>query len=353
MQPWTMERGITSLRLMTELAVGLGMTASACLAGTGVGERDLTDVEATVSPDQELRAIRNIVGGAGSRPALGIEAGLRYHFTAFGMLGFAMAACPTVGRALETGLRHLNLTFALTAVSVSQSEATTIVTLDDRGIPADLRAFVAERDAAAIVCLQRDLCPHIPVVVDMTFTRAVPRRVERYEQLLGLRPSFAAARTTVTLDDRALAQALPRADEAARRAAEEQCHILSERLRRRSRLSARIRDRLVREAADMPDMTRVAADLCLTPRTLRRRLDDEGTTFSSIRNEVRARLAEDLLATSSLSVEQIAHRLGYHEPTNFIAAFKKWCGTTPLAHRRRRDRGRGDRPSPPEGEASR
>lgn len=85
----------------------------------------------------------------------------------------------------------------------------------------------------------------------------------------------------------------------------------------------------------MPDMEAVASDLCLTPRTLRRRLDDEGTTFSAIRDEVRLALAEELLSMTELSIGEIAGRLGYADPTCFTNAFKGWKdGMTPLAWRR-------------------
>ncbi len=45
-------------------------------------------------------------------------------------------------------------------------------------------------------------------------------------------------------------------------------------------------------------------------------------------------LAEKLLATGALSVDDVALRLGYAEATSFIAAFKGWTGTTPARYRR-------------------
>jgi AraC-like DNA-binding protein len=40
-------------------------------------------------------------------------------------------------------------------------------------------------------------------------------------------------------------------------------------------------------------------------------------------------VARQLLATGSLSVAQVAHRLGYAEPASFIHAHRRWHGTTP------------------------
>ena len=56
---------------------------------------------------------------------------------------------------------------------------------------------------------------------------------------------------------------------------------------------------------------------------------------SEFRDEVRLALAETLLGTTPLPVQEISARLGYAGPTSFINAFKRWKGTTPRSYRRR------------------
>ena len=175
----------------------------------------------------------------------------------------------------------------------------------------------------------------LPVLRGIAFSFPPPADEERHAALLGLRPQFGAARSLIRLDNAGLRQPLPQANAIARRAAEDQCRQLLERRRTRSGLALRIRERLLRETAAMPDMPAVAAELCMTPRTLRRRLAGEGTTFSAIRDEVRRALAEELLSMTDLSIAEIAGRLGYADPTCFTNAFKGWKnGMTPLAWRR-------------------
>ena len=329
------ERSPASMRLMAELGVSHGLSIRACLAGTGVHERDLDDASVLVAPEQELKLIRNLVSQLKNVPVLGVEAGLRYHFTVFGMLGLAMAASANALGALEIALRYFNLTFAFTDFLVSQDGEETTITIDDAGLPCDLRRFVVERDVAALIRIQRDLCPHLPLLRGIAFAFPAPADEARYEALLGLRPQFGAPRSLIRLDNACLLQPLPQANAIARKAAEDQCRLLLERRRMRSGLALRIRQRLLREAPLMPDMDAVAASLCMTPRTLRRRLGDEGTTFTTIRDEVRLALAEELLSMTELSIGEIAGRLGYADPTCFTNAFKGWKdGMTPLAWRR-------------------
>jgi AraC-like DNA-binding protein len=78
----------------------------------------------------------------------------------------------------------------------------------------------------------------------------------------------------------------------------------------------------------------IARQLGLTRRTLTRRLDDEGTTFTILANQVRVDLSRHYLALGDLSVEEIAGLVGFSEPAAFYRAFKRWSGLTPSRYRR-------------------
>ena len=70
-----------------------------------------------------------------------------------------------------------------------------------------------------------------------------------------------------------------------------------------------------------------------SPRTLRRRLVAEGTTFSEIVDGWRFKSSIDLLEQSNARVQEISDRLGYANAPNFERAFKRWTGQTPGAYR--------------------
>jgi len=79
----------------------------------------------------------------------------------------------------------------------------------------------------------------------------------------------------------------------------------------------------------------VAKRLGLTGRSLQRRLKDEGTSFQTVREEVRRELARRYL-DDGLAIAEISFLLGFSEPSAFFRAFKRWTGETPVAHRQRR-----------------
>ncbi|MEW9900116.1 AraC family transcriptional regulator [Chitinivorax sp. PXF-14] len=331
---WDFPRNVTSMRLMTQLGADYGLPASICLAGTDVLEKELADPAVVVSGAQELRLIHNLVEHLGHIPGLGIEAGKRYHFTTFGALGLAIVCSPNMLSALDISMRYFHLTFALTHFRVEETGGEIHVLLDDSGLPEAVRAFVVERDSAALINVQRDLYSSRPVLTGLQLAYPAPADVGAHEAFYHIRPVFGCASNLAILDVATLMAPLPQANELALRVAEEQCRALLDRYQSRSGFAATVRAHLARHVAQMPDMDSVAATLCMTSRTLRRRLLEDDTSFFKLREEVRLALSEEFLSSSSLSIEQIADRLGYAEPTSFINAFKRWTGKTPLSFRK-------------------
>jgi AraC-like DNA-binding protein len=105
-------------------------------------------------------------------------------------------------------------------------------------------------------------------------------------------------------------------------------------------LAARIRRGLrAVEPAAWPDFQHFADQLGMTTSTLRRRLDDEGESFQSIKNRLRSELALELLRHSDKDMLDIALALGFADASAFHRAFKKWSGTGPGAYRQQRQQG--------------
>ena len=75
--------------------------------------------------------------------------------------------------------------------------------------------------------------------------------------------------------------------------------------------------------------------LAMSVPTLRRRLEEEGTTFTELVDELRRDLAERYLRDSRRSISEIATLLGFSHAPAFHKAFRRWKGVTPSAHRAR------------------
>jgi len=82
-----------------------------------------------------------------------------------------------------------------------------------------------------------------------------------------------------------------------------------------------------------PRREQVAEMLCVSERTLQRRLSEEGTSFAELVDAVRRERAERMLARGFLSVTEMACELGFSDPSNFYRACKRWFGLSPSSLR--------------------
>lgn len=80
-------------------------------------------------------------------------------------------------------------------------------------------------------------------------------------------------------------------------------------------------------------MSETGSRLAMSVATLRRRLEDEGVTFSAVVDDVRKGLSTQYLRDPALSVTEIAFMLGFSNVTAFGRAFKRWTGLSPVAYR--------------------
>jgi len=83
-----------------------------------------------------------------------------------------------------------------------------------------------------------------------------------------------------------------------------------------------------------PRLTDIAKKAAMSPRTLERKLKDEGTGFKKLVDDTRRRFALAYLRDGKNTLTEIAFLLGYSEVSAFNRAFKRWTGKTPSEQRR-------------------
>jgi len=320
----------TGTLIMARLGMERGLSETDVLTGSGMALADLEDPDNEVAAETETVVIRNLAAAAGPGATWGLDAGCRFHVTTFGIWGFALVSAPTVRAAVEIGLRWIDLTYALTAPSAD---------VDEHG---DLRMTFRtppEADAVARFVLQRDMAAVQTIMVEVlgrgarfrrvTFTHVpAPESVARFAEVFGITPEFGAPANTVVFDPDILDTRLPQADEHTAALAQAQCRALLERRRSRPGLAGQVRDLVVARLRDVPAATEIAATLNVSERTLRRRLAAEGTSVRTLVDEVRATLAAEFLSSGSLTIAEIAERLGYVEVSSFSQAFRRWHGVS-------------------------
>lgn len=326
-------RSITSAQLLTQLGLDHGLSVEQCLRHTGLSPLQLAELHSEIEGAQELQLICNLIEALPTQDDLGLQAGLRYQLTTYGIWGYALLSSQSFRQAADLGLRYLDLTFAFNRISLHEDADQAHLQLDGSHLPDQVRDFLLLRDTVAVMVIQRELTGKRMPLDRVQLSMPAPADTARFIEQFGLLPEFACAENRISFSRHLLDLPLPRANPHSAQLCEQQCQALLAKRQVRSGLAGQIRDRLLSTPGRLADMEVIASELNISSRTLRRRLEEQGSSFRQLQEEVRQALAEELLAIASLSQEDIAERLGYSEVSNFLHAFKRWKSLTPGQYR--------------------
>ncbi len=99
-------------------------------------------------------------------------------------------------------------------------------------------------------------------------------------------------------------------------------------------ITHRIRDILGNDfRREMPSFEELTTLLNMSARTLRRRLEKEGTSYQRIKDNARRDVAISMLSGDGLTVSEVAEQVGFSDPSAFHRSFKKWTGQSPGSYR--------------------
>jgi AraC-like DNA-binding protein len=171
----------------------------------------------------------------------------------------------------------------------------------------------------------------------VAFEHPAPRYRAEYSRIFEGAERFDQRFTGIEFDRELLGAAQLHRDEEFRAVVESQAEKRVSRLTKNASYATRVRDFLLDQTTkDRRDMTAAARALGLSTRSLRRRLSQEGRSYSDIVDEALSTHAKRLLADNERSIEATAYDMGFSSPSAFHKAFKRWTGTTPKEYRQRR-----------------
>lgn len=334
---WDFPRAAAASLVLVEIARQEGLSASACLAGTQLSVGDLEDPALVVEAGQELTMVRNLLQHTRNRPGLGVRAGRKATVGMLGIWGFAMLSSRSTREIIDIALRfgYGKFSWVYLRPWVEETGSETRIVYDDTDVPDDVRDFFTERDLTFSAALVPQLYGH-PLPMRITTTLAPSCAQAFADALPDCTVAFRSARNAQILTREQLEAPLPLADPQAVRICEIQCEQLLRARSQRTGVAAAVRSALLRHPGTRTSLADIARHRNVDPRTLRRQLDAEGTSFRELVDEVHEALATELLTAGALTVDQVAARLGYADASSFTRAYKRWAGATPGSATQRR-----------------
>ncbi len=312
-----------------------GIDAQRLLEGFEIEPATLADMRSMI----EVSIFERMVSRAmklTEDPGLGLTVGANAPDHMLQLLGHLLMSAATPLEAFELFQRFSPLVVDDMRLALTVRGPTVKVSFGYHGAVAEetLR-FGADLTAAMIVRVVRQFVGEHAFANEVWFRHPEPSYAFRYQKLFACPVRFSQSENAL-LGDAAILQRPQRysdltTSQLLRAAAEKLLSQLGQRASIGERLSARLR-----QEADLcnVDMSAIAREFGLTHRSMRRRLQAEGSSMSQILEEARERMACEELRRPGASIRDTAERIGYSEPSAFFRAFKRWTGLTPAQYLR-------------------
>ncbi len=333
MPPPSVRVPVAIMNMVLQMGAALGLARADLLAQVGVDESTLANLDGYVDLHQQIALGQAI---ARARPGVNIGlVGLDYvRVSTLGVLGYVISHCPTLGGALEAFARYQNILSPAVRWDVQLGAPPRIRI--DAAPPMQALGFPLETQVGLWIVIGRELTG-----VDWAPTRVLLRHrpsgpAEEFVERYGCPVEFGAPVNELSLPDAVLALpvvgARPELQPSLVRLAQTvQQSMGPPRDDHRARVRALLLEELPR---GMTTKDEAARRLGLSPRTLTRRLTEQGVSFRELLEDVRQQLARAWLTDPSVAIHEVAYLLGYSEPSTFHRSFRRWTGETPTAWRR-------------------
>lgn len=251
--------------------------------------------------------------------------------TGFGIIGHIAQASPTLSEIINTVNRYECLLGDIFTSTLDHEPGTGVWTLAVREPDPLANRFMVDFGLGArhmMLLLVRDRRSNI--LVETRFAYPPPPAGERalYEKVFGCPVHFDQPHSGLVFRSSALNLPLQHLDQGLKPALEQEADRQIKALRQEKSVAAHARERLAALISQgTASREALAASLGISSRHLHRELDNEGTSYSALLDDLRLARAEELLSTPA-TLEEIGRQLGFREASSFMRWYRKKTGHT-------------------------
>jgi AraC-like DNA-binding protein len=248
------------------------------------------------------------------------------------MYGYAMLCSTDFRRTMELAVRYHQLATPLATIAFDERDRLGTWTIDPLlhpEIDSQLYRFVTELQIATHISLHRDIMGESFQPRELMLAYRPTGDFQIPAAIVGCPVRLQQEASRIVFDSAFLDVAPKLGHRTTYPAALALCDELLADLALRTGAAGKIRSVLLRDVANQPTLSAVARRLETTPRTLRRQLRSQNTSFRQLSNELRVHVALRYLRETKMTTDDVALALGYSDAANFRHAFRRWTGRTP------------------------
>ena len=321
----------TAGRILHRLLERNGLDADALYIECGLDPHKLDDPRARYPYDRVARLWRQAQQRI-QDPCWGLAAGEEWRPTDFHALGYAFLASRTLEEALHRLERYYRIVVQEVALKVSVDQDSFSVTYAMLETERDIPALHDTRWSVILRMCREVYGPSLPL---RGARLPHPWRACAYEQYFGCPVRYDSEPSGLTFALETVRQPLPAVNRELAKANDQILHDLDRALTESS-IASRVRRVILRKlTSGKPSAQDVARELAISPRSLQRKLQEEGTTFQEVSDNARKDLALQYVQSGKHDLHAITYLTGFANQSAFSRAYKAWTGRTPSEDRGR------------------
>jgi AraC-like DNA-binding protein len=279
-----------------------------------------------------VRALQSLIDRTGDA-GIGLRAAQRAEPGQLDVIEYVARSSTDVGQALDDIGRYSRLLHDAAVFERGERDGLAVFRYGvdpDLHWPPALAEFLLTLLTLALRSMTGGRC--VPALI--WFAHPEPPHAAACRELLGCPVKFGAPHDALLFSPEMLALPLAGADAGLRAVLQRQAEQLVKQVPLQDRFRDKVREEIDRALrAGETRVNVVARHLGVSPRTLRRRLQGEGTGYAELLDDARRELALAELRAQHRSIAEIATLLGFSRIPSFYRAFRRWTGTTPAGYR--------------------
>lgn len=308
-----------------------GVSPAQALKGVDLSGDQLHSPDTRVSLIQVIQCYRNASHLSADR-YFAYHTGLRFHVSGYGMYGFAILSSTSFRQAVQFGQRYHQLETPVASLAYSEDvdhAQWKIIPVPLPEIDQALYEFIVELYVGTAVSLHRDIMGVSFAPRQLRLAYHSPKNRRGADSVFGCQVLFAQVENAFVFDRKWMDGSPQLGNELTYQELIRLCDQQLKKMQLRIGLAGDVREALLRNLARPLPLDAVSKQLGVPVRTLKRRLQLQGTSYRKIVDELRTEIAIDYLRETDLSIEDIAHSIGFTEVSNFRHAFRRWTKKTP------------------------
>lgn len=322
-----------TLRKALSFMTAQGVDSADLLANTELSLADLAAPYHLISEGQARMFYLNLLRLA-ERDGVGLEIGWRTALSDMGPHGMALATERTVGDSLRKTWEIRNNYNLLLDWEFEVAGSLLIHHIRCSEKDEKLRIFLLERGIATLQAHSEELLGPQAKPLRVLLDYKTPANVEQYKDVFRCPLRFRQHHTELHYPAEWLDKRIETYDPQAADVLGALRISLHEKLAARGNIVDDVKMALRRNPGDFPSLERIAENLAMSSRTLRRRLGQNDVRYQDLLDAERRRVAEDFLLNTTMTMQQIADQCGFSDAQNFSQSFRRWLGMSPTQFRR-------------------